>query len=154
MKPIFPVIDNNTNHNNRTHKIKRLKLNRNDRLIEILSNFSKNNPTNLKSFKNNDFMSSIEGFSQRVKDKSIKEYTKISDDLMERYTYYNPKVDTDEDIFNYEKEMTKTKADYFLKTKKTMEHFLDKSKRMMKTMKDFLPQKAVIKFNSPELIIG
>ena len=163
MKQIFPIIDNNINHSHRTHKIKRLKLNTNDRLntynniksfktikTEILSHFRKNNPTNLKSFKNNDFMTSIEGFSQRMKDKSIKEYTKISDDLMERYTYYNPKVDTEEDIFNYEKEMTKTKADYFLKTKKTMEHFLDKSKKMMKTMKDFLPQKAVITFNSPE----
>ena len=163
MKQNFPIIDNNNNHSNRSHKIKRLKLNRNERLntynniksfksikTEILSNFTKYNPPNLKSFKNNDFMSSIENFSKRVKDKSIKEYTKISDDLMERYTYYNPKVETEDDIFNYEKEMTKTKADYFLKTKKTMEHFLDKSKKLMKTMKDFLPQKTIIKFYSPE----
>ena len=69
---------------------------------------------------------------------------------MERYTYYNPKAETDQDIFNYETEMTKTKADYFKKKKKDIEHYLNQSKKLMKTMNNFKKQKAVIKFNSTE----
>ena len=165
MKQIFPFIDNNNdNHRKRSHKIKKLKLKTNNRLntfnsissfkslkTEILNNFTKNKSPNLTSYKNNDFMTSIENFSKTVKDKMpIKEYSKISNNLMERYSYNNPKAETEENIFNYEDEMTKTKADYFLKKKKDIQNFLDKSKKLMKTLNDFRPQKTVIKFNSTD----
>ena len=164
MKQIFPFIDNNIGkHSHRNQKIKRMKLEKDSRLntfsnissfkslkTEILQNFNRYKSTNKHFHKNNDFMISIENFAKRVKDKSIKEYTKISDDLMERYTYYNPKAETEEDIINYEDEMTKTKADYFLKKKKDIQFYLNKSKKLMRTMNDFNNQKAIIKFTSPE----
>ena len=164
MKQIFPFIDNNIGkQSHRNQKIKRMKLEKYSRLntfsnissfkslkTEILQNFNRYKSTNKHFHKNNDFMISIENFAKRVKDKSIKEYTKISDDLMERYTYYNPKAETEEDIINYEDEMTKTKADYFLKKKKDIQFYLNKSKKLMRTMNDFNNQKAIIKFTSPE----
>ena len=162
MKHIFPIIDK-SNHSNKSHKIKKLKLNTTERLntfnnlssykslkSKILSQFNSYKSPNIRTIRNNEFMTSIENFSEKVKDQSIKEYTKISDYLMERYTYYNPKAETDQDIFNYETEMTKTKADYFKKKKKDIEHYLNQSKKLMKTMNNFKKQKAVIKFNSTE----
>jgi hypothetical protein len=162
MKHIFPIIDN-INHSNKSHKIKKLKLNTTERLntynnlssykslkSKILSQFNSYKSPNIRTIRNNEFMTSIENFSEKVKDQSIKEYTKISDYLMERYTYNNPKAETDQDIFNYETEMTKTKADYFKKKKKDIEHYLNQSKKLMKTMNNFKKQKAVIKFNSTE----
>ena len=144
MKQIFPFIDNsNGKHSHRTHKIKRIKLDKekDSRLntfsnissyktlkTEILRSYNKFKTPNKPFYKNNDFMISIENFAKRAKDQSIKECTKISDDLMERYTYYNPKVESEEGLMNYEDEMTKTKADYFLKKKKDILYYLNKSK--------------------------
>ena len=167
MKQLFPFIANNSNkHKKKMNKMKKLKLNSNSngkRLktfnninsykslkTEILQNFAKHKP-NTTTFKNNGFMSSIENFSKTSKDHiTINEYNKISNDLMERYTYYNPKAETEEDIIDYENEMTKTKADYFLKKKKVIQLSLDKSKKLMQTSNDFKTQKAIIKFNATE----
>ena len=116
MKPIFPIIDNSiTNNNKAMKKTKKLKLNSKERLntmnnifnfktlkAEILNHFSKFNSPSVKSYKNNDFMLTIENFSQRIKEKPLKDYTKISDNLMERYTYYNPKAETEGGVSNYE----------------------------------------------------
>ena len=161
MKPIFPIIDNSiTNNNKAMKKTKKLKLNSKERLktmnnisnfktlkAEILNHFSKFNSPSVKSYKIIDFMLTIENFSQRIKEKPLKEYTKISDNLMERYTYYNPKAETEGGVSNYENEMSKTKADYFNKTKKDIQHYLSQSKKLMKTMRNFNP---VIKFVSTE----
>ena len=166
MKQIFPFIDNsNGKHSHRTHKIKRIKLDKekDSRLntfsnissyktlkTEILRSYNKFKTPNKPFYKNNDFMISIENFAKRAKDQSIKECTKISDDLMERYTYYNPKVESEEGQMNYEDEMTKTKADYFLKKKKDILYYINKSKKIMKNNNDNNNQKTIIKFNSPE----
>ena len=88
MKSIFPIIDNiNSNHNKTSYKLKKLKLNSNKRLnthnnfgnynsikTNILNNFTKSNSTNIKCFRNNNrnFMATVEDFSQRVKEQSIK----------------------------------------------------------------------------------
>ena len=95
-------------------------------------------------------MATVEDFSQRVKEQSIKEYAKISENLMEKYSYNNPKIETEENLINYEDEMTKTKADYFLKKKKDIEQYFNKTKKLMKTMKNFNPQKAIIKIDNTE----
>ena len=166
MKSIFPIIDNiNSNHNKTSYKLKKLKLNSNKRLnthnnfgnynsikTNILNNFTKSNSTNIKCFRNNNrnFMATVEDFSQRVKEQSIKEYAKISENLMEKYSYNNPKIETEENLINYEDEMTKTKADYFLKKKKDIEQYFNKTKKLMKTMKNFNHQKAIIKIDNTE----
>ena len=167
MNPIFPVIDNINSHhtiNNKTsYKLKRLKLNINKSLktynnysserlkTKFFSNFTKSISPNIKFFRNNNkFMNTIEDFSQRVKEKPIKEYVKLQEDLMEKYSYNNPKVKTEENIINYEDEMTKTKANYFRKKKKDIQLYLNRSKKLMKTMRDFNPQKAIIKIDNTE----
>ena len=164
MNSIFPVIDNiNNNHtiNNKTsYKLKRLKLNINKSLktynterlkTKFFSNFTKSISPNIKFFRNNNkFMNTIEDFSQKVKEKPIKEYVKLQEDLMEKYSYNNPKVKTEENIINYEDEMTKTKANYFRKKKKDIQLYLNRSKKLMKTMRDFNPQKAIIKIDNTE----
>ena len=160
MKPIFPDLNNNKN-NNKKNKISKLKLNSKERLntfnnlsnlkslkTEILSNTNRKLSQNLKTFTNNDFMESIEDYSKKTKYKPLPEYSKISDNLMERYTYYNPKAEAKEVLLNYENEMTRTKANYFMRTKNDIRNYLNKSKKLMKTMNNFQPQKTVVKFNS------
>ena len=93
-------------------------------------------------------MESIEDYSKRTRYKPLPEYNKVSDHLMERYTYYNPKAETEENLFNYENEMTKTKANYFMREKNDIRNYFIKSKKLMKTMNNFKPQKTVVKFDA------
>ncbi len=95
-------------------------------------------------------MNTIEDFSKKVKEEPIKEYRKHSEDLMLKYSYYNPKAETEENLINYEDEMTETKASFFRKTKKDIQKYLKESKKLMKTQKNFNSQKAIIKFDKSE----
>ena len=95
-------------------------------------------------------MNTIEDFSKKVKEEPIKEYRKHSEDLMLKYSYYNPKAETEENLINYEDEMTETKASFFRKTKKDIQKYLKESKKLMKTQKNFISQKAIIKFDKSE----
>ena len=160
MKSIFPFIDNYNNHNKTSYKSKQLSLNSNERLKtdnnfrnhkSIKSKFFSNNTNyfspNIKFFRNNNFMNTIEDFSKKVKEEPIKEYRKHSEDLMLKYSYYNPKAETEENLINYEDEMTETKASFFRKTKKDIQKYLKESKKLMKTQKNFNSQKAIIKFD-------
>ena len=150
MKSIFPFIDNYNNHNKTSYKSKQLSLNSNERLKtdnnfrnhkSIKSKFFSNNTNyfspNIKFFRNNNFMNTIEDFSKKVKEEPIKEYRKHSEDLMLKYSYYNPKAETEENLINYEDEMTETKASFFRKTKKDIQKYLKESKKLMKTQKNF-----------------
>ena len=163
MKSIFPFIDNYNNHNKTSYKSKQLSLNSNERLKtdnnfrnhkSIKSKFFSNNTNyfspNIKFFRNNNFMNTIEDFSKKVKEEPIKEYRKHSEDLMLKYSYYNPKAETEENLINYEDEMTETKASFFRKTKKDIQKYLKESKKLMKTQKNFNSQKAIIKFDKSE----
>ena len=163
MKSIFPFIDNYNNHNKTSYKSKQLSLNSNERLKtdnnfrnhkSIKSKFFSNNTNyfspNIKFFRNNNFMNTIEDFSKKVKEEPIKEYRKHSEDLMLKYSYYNPKAETEENLINYEDEMTETKASFFRKTKKDIQKYLKESKKLMKTQKNFISQKAIIKFDKSE----
>jgi len=163
MKSIFPFIDNYNNHNKTSYKSKQLSLNSNERLKtdnnfrnhkSIKSKFFSNNTNyfspNIKFFRNNNFMNTIEDFSKKVKEEPIKEYRKHSEDLMLKYSYYNPKAETEENLINYEDEMTETKASFFRKTKKDIQKYLKESKKLMKTQKNFGSQKAIIKFDKSE----
>ena len=163
MKSIFPFIDNYNNHNKTSYKSKQLSLNSNERLKtdnnfrnhkSIKSKFFSNNTNyfspNIKFFRNNNFMNTIEDFSKKVKEEPIKEYRKHSEDLMLKYSYYNPKAETEENLINYEDEMTETKASFFRKTKKDIQKYLKESKKLMKTQKNFNFQKAIIKFDKSE----
>ena len=163
MKSIFPFIDNYNNHNKTSYKYKQLSLNSNERLKtdnnfrnhkSIKSKFFSNNTNyfspNIKFFRNNNFMNTIEDFSKKVKEEPIKEYRKHSEDLMLKYSYYNPKAETEENLINYEDEMTETKASFFRKTKKDIQKYLKESKKLMKTQKNFNSQKAIIKFDKSE----
>ena len=163
MKSIFPFIDNYNNHNKTSYKSKQLSLNSNERLKtdnnfrnhkSIKSKFFSNNTNyfspNIKFFRNNNFMNTIEDFSKKVKEEPIKEYRKHSEDLMLKYSYYNPKAETEENLINYEDEMTETKASFFRKTKKDIQKYLKESKKLMKTQKNFNSQKAIIKIDKSE----
>ena len=163
MKSIFPFIDNYNNHNKTSYKSKQLSLNSNERLKtdnnfrnhkSIKSKFFSNNTNyfspNIKFFRNNNFMNTIEDFSKKIKEEPIKEYRKHSEDLMLKYSYYNPKAETEENLINYEDEMTETKASFFRKTKKDIQKYLKESKKLMKTQKNFNSQKAIIKFDKSE----
>ena len=163
MKSIFPFIDNYNNHNKTSYKSKQLSLNSNERLKtdnnfrnhkSIKSKFFSGDTNyfspNIKFFRNNNFMNTIEDFSKKVKEEPIKEYRKHSEDLMLKYSYYNPKAETEENLINYEDEMTETKASFFRKTKKDIQKYLKESKKLMKTQKNFNSQKAIIKFDKSE----
>ena len=131
MKPIFPKLFNN-NYSSKSNRPKKLKLNINN----ISSPFNCNN-TQIKLFKNpkinrqyfspkeinsylrtfsnnnflkNDsrFIESIQDFAKFSKIKPLEEYCKNTEDLMGRYTYSNPRAES-EDVIHYEAEMTRTK---------------------------------------------
>ena len=163
MKSIFPFIDNYNNRNKTSYKLKKLSSNTNTRLntynnignyksikSKFLSNITKSFTPNIKFFRNNNFMNTIEDFSKNEKEEPIKEYRKHSEDLMLKYSYYNPKVETEENIINYEDEMTKTKADYFRKKKKDIQQYLNGTKKLIKTLNNFNSQKAIIKVDNSE----
>lgn len=168
MKPIFPKLFNN-NYSSKSNRPKKLKLNINN----ISSPFNCNN-TQIKLFKNpkinrqyfspkeinsylrtfsnnnflkNDsrFIESIQDFAKFSKIKPLEEYCKNTEDLMGRYTYSNPRAES-EDVIHYEAEMTRTKANYYNKKKDDIRSYLNKSKKII----DFQRQKAFIKFNETE----
>ena len=84
----------------------------------------------LRTFSNNNFIKndsnfieSIQDYAKYTKFKPMEEYSKNTEDLMGRYTYNNPRAESDE-IIHYETEMTRTKAEYYNKKKDDIENFL------------------------------
>ena len=166
MKPIFPNLFNNSSKTNRQKKIQinintvsspfnintQIKLLKNSKIknnnyfapqeiSSYLRTFSNSN------FRKNDsyFMQSVQNFAKHSKIKPLEEYCKNTEDLMGRYTYSNPRAES-EDIIHYETEMTKTKANYYNKKKDDIINYFNKSKRII----DYKKQKAFIKFNETE----
>ena len=165
MKQLFPKLNDS---NGKTNRQKKLKININS----IGSPF--NNNTQMKLFKNskikshyfspphissymrtfsnnnfnkNDsyFIETIQDFANHTKIKPLEEYCKNTEDLMGRYTYSNPRAES-QDIIHYESEMTKTKANYYNKKKDDIINYFNKSKRII----DYKKQKALIKFHETE----
>jgi hypothetical protein len=169
MKPIFSNLFNN-NNNSKSYRPKKkqiynmnnisnpffnnsqIKLQKNSKIKKREYFSPKDLTTYLKTFSTNNFrkkdsffMESIRDFAKHTKYKPIEEYSKNTEDLMGKYTYSNPRADS-EDIIHYETEMTRTKANYFNKKKDDIKNYLNKSKKMI----DYQQQKAFIKFNETE----
>ena len=169
MKPNFPKLFNNNNINsNKIHRQKDLKIKINhlsnpfnsNSQIKLLkntkninNNFSpKEITTYLRTFSNNNFrkkdsyfVESIQNYARNSIYKPLEEYSKNTEDLMGKYTYSNPRAES-EDVIHYETEMTKTKANYYNRKKDDIINYLNKSKRIL----DYKRQKADIKFNETE----
>ena len=167
MKPIFPNLFNKNNYKSSSYRQKNLKFNINsiskpfgNSQIKLLKNTRKkqnfspeNITTYLKTFSNNNFfkkdsyfIESLKDFAKLTKYKPIEEYSKNTEDLMGKYTYSNPKVES-EDIIHYETDMTRTKVKYYNKKKDDIKSYLNKSK---KTIINYEKQKPFIKFDDAE----
>ena len=170
MKPLFPKIINSNHKSSKSYRSKKLKINLNNlsnpyntnSQIKLLKNKKEKQQclspkeinTYLRTFSNNNFskkdsnfIDSIQDFAKNSKIKTIEEYDKNTDDLMVKYTYSNP----DDEVTNYEAEMTRTKADYYSKTKDDVKSILNKSRRLlMKSMLDIRKQKALIKLKETD----
>ena len=162
MKPIFPNLYNSKTNKN-THRKKILQINlhtiqspsNNNTQIKLLKNTKiKNNyfapqeiTSYVRTFSNNNFhkkdsyfIQTIQDFAKRSNIKPLEEYCKNTEDLMDKYTYTNPRAESEE-VVHYETEMTKTKANYYNKKKDDIINYFKKSKRK---------KKALIKFNETD----
>ena len=170
MKPLFPKLFNSNHKSSRSYRPKKIRINlnnlsklcNNNTQIKLLKNNKENHQcfspkeisSYLRTFSNNNFrkkdscfIESIKDFAKYSKIKPIEEYSKNTDDLMVKYTYSNP----DDDVTHYETEMTRTKADYYNKTKDDVESYLNKSRRiLMKSMLDIQKQKTLIKLKETD----
>ena len=170
MKPLFPKLINSNHKSSRSYRPKKIRINlnnlsklcNNNTQIKLLKNKKENyqcfSPKEissyLRTFSNNNFrkkdscfIESIQDFAKYSKIKPIEEYSKNTDDLMVKYTYSNP----DDDVTHYETEMTRTKADYYNKTKDDVESYLNKSRRiLMKSILDIQKQKTLIKLKETD----
>ena len=172
MKPLFPNLFNNNNNKSNSYRPKKIKFYTNidfnnlskqlgnNSHIKLLKNSKIKNhftpkqiTTYLKTYSNNNFRNkdtffvhSIQKFAKFTNYKPLEEYSKNTEDLMERYTYSNPQAES-EDIVHYETEMTRTKANYYNKKKDDIINYLNKSRKFVK---DFQKQRAFIKFNETE----
>ena len=171
MKPIFPKLSNLNSHKSNSHIAKKIKFNnninnatnlfQNNSQIKLLKTARMKNQSfslkeitaYLKTFSNNNFpkkdsyfLNSIQDFGKSTKYKSIDEYNKYTYDLMKKYTYSNPRADS-EDIVYYETEMTRTKANYYNKKKDDIMKYLNKSRKLFA---NYNKQNAFIKFNETE----
>ena len=170
MKPLFPKIFNSNHKSSKSYRSKKIKINLKNisnihntkSQIKLLNNNKENQQcfspkeigTYLRTLSNNNFrkkdscfIESIQDFAKNSKIKTIEEYNKNTDDLMVRYTYSNP----EDEVTHYETEMTRTKADYYSKTKEDVENYLNKSRRLlMKSMLDIHKQKTFVKFKETD----
>ena len=168
MKPIFPNLFNN--NFNKSNLFRPKEINKANNLskkimsnspIKLLKNSKFKNQnysqkeisTYLRTFSNNNFINrnsqfveSIKDFSKFTKYKPLDEYSKKTENLMGRYTYSNPRAESEE-ITHYETEMTRTKANYYNRKKDDIINYLNKSKRLIA---NYEKQKAYIKFNETE----
>ena len=163
MKPIFPNLFNNNNNSKSYRKTKINHLSntfKTNSPIKLLKNSKgKNNifksneiSTYLRTFSNNNFrkndtyfIESIQKYARNSNFTPIEEYSRGTEELMGRYTYSNPKAES-QGIIHYETEMSKTKADYYNRKKDDIVNYLNKSKRIINNKN----QKADIKFNETE----
>ena len=175
MKPIFPNLFNNNIHNKKSNKSKKLRINikclantiNTNSQIKLLKNkkikkncFSPQIGTGtsyLRTFSNNNFIKndsnfieSIQDYAKYTKFKPMEEYSKNTEDLMGRYTYNNPRAESDE-IIHYETEMTRTKAEYYNKKKDDIENFLNKSRKFLRnSLLEFQKEKTLIKLKETD----
>ena len=171
MKPLFPKLINSNHKSSKSYRPKRIRINLNNlsnvyntnTQIKLLKKKKENQQcfspkeisSYLRTFSNNNFrkkdsyfIESIQDFAKYSKIKPMEEYNKNTEDLMVKYTYSNP--DPDENP-HYETEMTRTKADYYSKTKDDVENYLNKSRRLiMKSMLDIQKQKTMIKLKDTD----